>query len=62
MTWKGVREMWSCWDPTDVVDACAPDSQVRSRTSGTSYWLKAQTPLYVSQSRVSNPQRTPLVT
>jgi hypothetical protein len=30
--------------------------QVRSRTSVTSYWLKAQTPLYNSQSHVSNPQ------
>jgi hypothetical protein len=31
-------------------------TQVRSRTSGTSYWLKVQTPLYNSQLYVSNPQ------
>jgi hypothetical protein len=31
----------------------------RSRTSGTSYWLKGQTPLYSSQSYVSHPQSTP---
>jgi DNA gyrase subunit A len=31
-------------------------TKVRSLTSGTSYWLKARTPLYNSQSYVSNPQ------
>ena len=27
MTWRGVREMWTCWDPSPVLDTCQPDSQ-----------------------------------